>query len=194
MEKKKIIILVTIIVVVLVLLGIVLYKYDKAPKEIESKLESTSTQSKEELKIESTDYSALIPVSGNIKTHYTGVATNTKSDQVNYDLIDLYIMDNNEIVVTQSYGNNVVAYFGSYAGNFDGDNVKMIYKPILKGASCQLTSYEHDIIDIYKNTDESVFFEELDANKEVIKLVDAGTTSKDLLNSIHCYKDPSDVK
>ena len=193
MEKKKIIILVFIIVLILVLLGIILYKYDNSSIG-QSNKDQSSIESKEELNIESVDYSALIPVTGNIKKHYTGVTTSTKSDQVNYDLLDIYIMDNNEIIVTQSYGSNIVAYFGSYAGNFDNDNVKIVFQPVLKGASCNLTTYQHEIIDIYKNTDESIFFEELDANKEVVKLIDDGNKSKDLLKNIECYKDVNNVQ
>lgn len=194
MEKKKIIILISIIIIILVLLGIILYKYDNSSKGKESTIESNSTESKEELNIESVDYSALIPVKGNIKKHYTGVAANTKTDQVNFDLIDIYIMDNNELIVTQSYGNDVISYFGSYAGSFDNDNIKIVFKPILKGVGCSLYSYEHDIIDIYQNTDESVFFEELDASKEVIKLVDDGNNSKDLLKTFECYRDVTNVQ
>ena len=51
-----------------------------------------------------------------------------------------------------------------------------------------------DIIDIYKNKDESIFFEELDANKEVVKLIDDGNKSKDLLKNIECYKDVNNVQ
>lgn len=186
MEKKKTIILILIIVIILILLGVVLYKYEKKPNQLES-IESSSVVPKESLTIESVDYSSLIPINGNIKKHYSGVATNTKTDTINLDMVEVFILDNNEIVVVQSYGEKAVSYYGSYAGSFDNDNVKIIYKPILKGGDCKLSAYSHETIDIYKNTDESIFFEELDANKEIIKLIDDGNTSKEQLDKLSCY-------
>ena len=186
MEKKKTIILISIIVIILILLGFILYKYEKNPKISES-TQSNSTKQKESLTIESVDYNSLIPINGNIKKHYSGVATNTKTDTVNLDMVEVFILDNNEIVVIQSYGEKTNSYYGSYAGSFDDDNVKIIYNPILKGVDCKLSAYSHETIDIYKNTDESIFFEELDANKEIIKLIDDGNTSKEQLDKLSCY-------
>lgn len=193
MNKKKTILLISIIFIILVLLGIVLYKYEQKPK-IE---QSSSTESKlesESLTIESVDYGSLVPVLGNIKSHYSGAAVNTKTDNVNLDMVEIFIMDNNEIVILQKYGDRTVAYFGSYAGSFDNDSVKIIYNPILFGNNCELTKYEHETIDIYKNKDESIFFEELDANKEVIKLIDDGNTSKNQLDNLSCYKAESIIE
>ena len=190
MKKKTTIILISLIIVILVLLGIVFYRYEKTPKKVESiqSKESSNTKQEESLTIESVDYSNLVPITGNIKHHYVGVATNTKKDGVNLDMVELYIMDNNEIVVVQSYGEKSSVYYGSYAGSFEGDSFKIIYNPVLIGTDCKLSTYNHETIEIYENTDESIFFEELDANKEIIKLVDDRNTSKDAFDKLSCYK------
>lgn len=181
-KKSKRIVLALIFIAILGLMGLIVYSFQTRPVyHLESEESIESLESNQIL-----DNMDVFPLDGDINHHYIGIAETTKSDGINLDQIEVILLNNNKFIIIETFGTSKTEYIGLYEKQDTKYNLYVKYK----ATNCTKEEYNPDVLEIFINMDESIYYEEINSNpdesREVIKLIDDENHDIKILDDYLC--------